>query len=174
MEKYTYHISLKYQESGPKTNGKTSYTGNKGHSYKIYFMTKAVWRAQVLDGIVHFDKRSEKLSRFKALDISKLLTMSFLYLQNHSVLCELYTPLLTNNPIHHVWAFHISHFCNSSHYPQMLGRPLPGSLMVYWAYLLLQEASLTSPAQTAHFLPDCPFCICFMTIITVHNYFTCH
>lgn len=30
------------------------------------------------------DKSSEELSRFKALDISKLLTMSFLYLQNIS------------------------------------------------------------------------------------------
>lgn len=36
----------------------------------------------ILDRVVNFDKRSEKLSRFKALDISKLLTKSVLFSPN--------------------------------------------------------------------------------------------
>lgn len=122
----------------------------------------------ILDRIVHFDKRSETLSRFKALDISKLLTKSFLCLQNFpDSFCVEWT---SSDHKPHPSCLDLSYFtlfCNSSHYTQMLGRH---------GVLDLSSASghiAESPAQTAHLVPECLYCICSMIIITVHNYFIC-
>lgn len=100
MEKYTYpsHIRSPIQ----RTMARLHMLAIKDIHTKF-----TLGRRQYGEHRVHFDKRSEKLSRFKALDSSKFFV--FTEFPTHSVLSELYTPLLIINPIHHVWAFHISH-----------------------------------------------------------------
>lgn len=100
--------------------------------------------------------REVKFSRFKALEISKLLTMSYWLIftevprDAHSVLSKLYTALTKGPSILHSLLWFITPPSNAC------GRSLPGSFMVYWTRLLPQEASLASLSQTPHPLPDFP------------------